>query len=83
MSGLKDYKVKNKLRIHATEASKTALAKVKEAGGEILIENNVKKEWLNSPREDFQEQDVNKPLNIIKKILEYRDKLTKLEEGFH
>jgi len=44
LSGLKDYKVKNKLRIHATEASKTALAKVKEAGGEILIENNVKKE---------------------------------------
>jgi len=46
---LKDYKVlgsgevKNKLVIHASEASKSAIAKVKKAGGEIILPKHEKK----------------------------------------
>ncbi|MBU1252262.1 MAG: uL15 family ribosomal protein [Nanoarchaeota archaeon] len=38
--GLKDYKVKNKLVITAMAASKSAIEKVKKAGGEIIVMRN-------------------------------------------
>ncbi|MBU2504152.1 MAG: uL15 family ribosomal protein [Nanoarchaeota archaeon] len=42
--GLKNYKVKNKLVITARSASKSAIEKVKKAGGEIKVARTPKKE---------------------------------------
>jgi len=46
LSGLKEYKIKNKLIITAKEASKSAIESVKKAGGEIILPVTTEKKDL-------------------------------------